>query len=483
MAQIPRDLTPDRDPWHFFGAELRHWRDLRGLSQARLGREVHVSGDEVAKVEKAVRWPPPGLAEQCDRVLDTGGVLSRLWPLVERQRLGMRDMDARPGDADKGLPGQQAGEQMAGAERPRVCTCHTVGESETEDGSECPVHRRRFFRVAGVTLPLTHLAINVHPAISLAGHDRLTIGESIPAAAERIGALRSTTVAHRRLDATVSARQLVAPATEHLMRIAVACRQVAPEERPAAAEALSEAFGFLAWLAWDRYDLGSARRGYGQAVEAARGAGNPTLAAYMRGSAAAFAASTGDTARGLSLAERTLVSLSRHRAHKPPVAEAWLAAILARAHANAGHEREALLALDHAEDAGERAAGESAPWPWVFDFGPAKLAAHRLACSVRLNRPRDALSVAPLATARKPNQHAVQHALALLDHAEAHVQSGEPDEGAHTALRALDIARTQDSERVLRHARRLRDAIGTRASSSALADLDDELDLLDGAAS
>jgi hypothetical protein len=111
------------------------------------------------------------------------------------------------------------------------------------------------------------------------------------------------------MDATVASRQLAAPATEHLWRIAVACRQVAAEERPAAAEALSEAFGFFAWLAWDMYDLGSARRRYGQAVEAAREARNPTLAAYMRGSAAAFAASTGDTSRGLSLAERTGASL------------------------------------------------------------------------------------------------------------------------------------------------------------------------------
>jgi hypothetical protein len=493
MAQTPRELTPDRDPRHFFGAELRHWRDLRGLSQARLGREVHVSGDEIAKVEKALRWPPPGLAEQCDRTLDTGGVLSRLWPLVERQRLDIREAGTRPGDADapaqeeKGtaslrasveLPGQQGGEQVAGAGHPGVCTCHTVGESEIENGGECPVHRRHFLRVTGVTLPLTHVAINVQAATSLG--DQLTIGESIPADSEGIGSLRSTTVAHRRMDATVAARQLAAPAAEHLRRIAVASRQVAAEERPAAAEALSEAFGFLAWLAWDMDDLGSARRRYGQAVEAAREARNPTLAAYMRGSAAAFAASTGDTSRGLSLAERTGASLG---ADKPPVAEAWLAAILALAHASAGHEREALVALDRAEDAVGRAGSESAPWPWVFDFGPAKLAAYRLACSVRLNRPRDALSIAPLATARKPNRHAVQHALVLLDHAEAHVQSGEPDEGVHTALRALDIARTQDSERVLRQARQLRDSIGARASSNALADFDDELELLDRAVS
>jgi hypothetical protein len=154
----------------------------------------------------------------------------------------------------------------------------------------------------------------------------------------------------------------------------------------------------------------------------------------MPGSAAAFAASTRDTSRGLSLAERT----GRRSARTSRLSQrrGWRRSALA--HASAGHEREAQLALDRAEDAVGRAGSESAPWPWYWplgiDFGPSKLAACRLACSARLNRPHDALSIAPLATTRKPNRHAVQHALVLLDHAEAHVQSGEPDEGVHTAI-------------------------------------------------
>jgi DNA-binding XRE family transcriptional regulator len=86
VAQAPRQLRPYESPGHFFGAELRHWRELRNLSQDALGRLVHVSGDAVSKIEKALRWPQPGLAEACDAVLNTGGVLARLWPLVDAQR-------------------------------------------------------------------------------------------------------------------------------------------------------------------------------------------------------------------------------------------------------------------------------------------------------------------------------------------------------------------------------------------------------------
>ncbi len=90
MAQTPRRLSPYDSLLDFFGAELRHWRELRELSQDTLGRLVHASGDTLGKVEKATRWPTRILAESCDRALDTGGILTRLWPLVDLERRGSR---------------------------------------------------------------------------------------------------------------------------------------------------------------------------------------------------------------------------------------------------------------------------------------------------------------------------------------------------------------------------------------------------------
>jgi transcriptional regulator with XRE-family HTH domain len=86
MARRPGDLTPNASVRNFFGAELRHWRERRGLSQATLGRTVHVSPDLIAKVEKATRWPTRSLVARCEDVLNTGGVLLRLLQLLEHQR-------------------------------------------------------------------------------------------------------------------------------------------------------------------------------------------------------------------------------------------------------------------------------------------------------------------------------------------------------------------------------------------------------------
>jgi transcriptional regulator with XRE-family HTH domain len=52
----------------WFGAELRHWRELRELSQERLAARVHFGEDMIAKVEKAERWLSRDMATTLDEV-------------------------------------------------------------------------------------------------------------------------------------------------------------------------------------------------------------------------------------------------------------------------------------------------------------------------------------------------------------------------------------------------------------------------------
>lgn len=88
MAQALRPLRPELSPRHRFGAELRRWRQLRGLSQAALARVAYVSPALVGKVEKAERWPTTGAVDEWEAVLDSGGALPRLWSEVEAYRQG-----------------------------------------------------------------------------------------------------------------------------------------------------------------------------------------------------------------------------------------------------------------------------------------------------------------------------------------------------------------------------------------------------------
>jgi tRNA (Thr-GGU) A37 N-methylase/DNA-binding XRE family transcriptional regulator len=90
VSQAPKPLNPHLSALDRFGAELRSWRERRGLSQAALARLVHVHPDLIAKVEKAVRRPTRELAVGCDAQLRAGGALLGLWLIAaaERSRAG-----------------------------------------------------------------------------------------------------------------------------------------------------------------------------------------------------------------------------------------------------------------------------------------------------------------------------------------------------------------------------------------------------------
>ncbi|MGH3813151.1 MAG: helix-turn-helix domain-containing protein, partial [Pseudonocardiaceae bacterium] len=83
MGQRPKDLTPHQSLQHYWGAELRALRVARGLSLAELGHQLHCDPSYLAKIERAERPIPATLAQSCDRVLDTQGMLVRLHTLAQ----------------------------------------------------------------------------------------------------------------------------------------------------------------------------------------------------------------------------------------------------------------------------------------------------------------------------------------------------------------------------------------------------------------
>ncbi|WAL73406.1 helix-turn-helix transcriptional regulator [Kitasatospora sp. YST-16] len=80
----PKPLDPYESPRSFYGSELRRLREDRGLSQERLGELVFCSGAYVGQIEAATRRPQEDMSERFDSVLETGGHLARLYPLVTR---------------------------------------------------------------------------------------------------------------------------------------------------------------------------------------------------------------------------------------------------------------------------------------------------------------------------------------------------------------------------------------------------------------
>jgi transcriptional regulator with XRE-family HTH domain len=70
----------ERPTWlKYLARELIAWRDHRGLTQEELAAQINYSPSTVAMIETAHRQPRPEFIDACDKVMDTGGALRRLY--------------------------------------------------------------------------------------------------------------------------------------------------------------------------------------------------------------------------------------------------------------------------------------------------------------------------------------------------------------------------------------------------------------------
>jgi len=90
MPYPRRPLQPTRSAIDWLGAEVRYWRELRGLSPRELGGAVGLSADGIEKIEKGDRLCSAEHAVLMDKVLDTGGVLARFQPNAKAEAVARR---------------------------------------------------------------------------------------------------------------------------------------------------------------------------------------------------------------------------------------------------------------------------------------------------------------------------------------------------------------------------------------------------------
>ncbi|MCX4746816.1 helix-turn-helix domain-containing protein [Kitasatospora sp. NBC_01287] len=85
MAGRKNELDPSESPGSLFGGMLRHYRELRGISQPQLAARIPCDDSLISKIESGTRAPKDDLAERCDELLQTGGALGLLMPYVKRR--------------------------------------------------------------------------------------------------------------------------------------------------------------------------------------------------------------------------------------------------------------------------------------------------------------------------------------------------------------------------------------------------------------
>jgi len=382
MGRPPRELTPGESTLHFFGAELRHWRTVRELSQAALGLRTHDSGALISKVEKGERFPSRELARRLDEALTTGGALEQLWPQLDQER-ALRDAPpSSPADSDESIPGD-----LGLAWSPTTAaTVEVVGKLWRADVERRPVLVTAAWVASAFAEPVREWLLNRQDevlqdrpgrAVGQSDIDALwAMSEAFTDADQRLGG------GYARVTLMDYVNQIVLPLLRGSYTDAIG------RDLMAATARLCDICGYMSF---DSGRQGLAQRYYIQSLRLAQASGNRELGAGILADMSMQAHYLGNTAQALELATagyRTaldcgaLSTAARCAAHQ---GEAYALQGDQRASAQACTVAE--RTLDRAVSTGERM--------WVKLFTAEHMAAERLYMARDLGRHGDIQRLAP----------------------------------------------------------------------------------------
>lgn len=354
MGRPLKELGPTRSGALGLGAELRHWRMLRGLSQERLGGLVHFSGALVGKIEKGERTPSPGFCGRADAVLETGGVLTRML----RVPVGVQRSEPVDSSDDLAAESLRWVDDVAAAVR---LSCRMWGaEVDRRAASASAVI------VAGAfATPLASWSRGVPDALPAGGGRRVGQDEvdalwamcgSLADADHRLGGGYARSTLMHYLDAVVRPVLLDAVFDERVGRGLLG--------------AAARLCGLCAFMSFDSAEQGLAQRYFVQALRLAHASGDRALGGHVLGDMSMQAHHLGDAPRALDLAE---AGYRAGREAGSPSTAARCAVLAGRAHALRGDAAPAARSRLLAEKRLDAAAAEPEP-RWIRFFTPAQLA-------------------------------------------------------------------------------------------------------------
>jgi peptide deformylase len=148
------DAQPSPEPGDAFVAELKRWRDVRGVSQSALAKKVGYTPSYISKVENGQQRASVTFAEHADAILRAGGALRRAHHESERP--------SRPGAALTRAPGQAPREdQSAGS----LVVEHDDAELHYDGHVYRPTQRRKLYNAseAPITRYLIRISVDRYP--------------------------------------------------------------------------------------------------------------------------------------------------------------------------------------------------------------------------------------------------------------------------------------------------------------------------------
>ncbi|WP_335755370.1 helix-turn-helix transcriptional regulator [Streptomyces fodineus] len=350
MPRPEKQLNPDASPRDWFGSEVRYWRKIRGHSASTLGPLVQASPSLIEKIEKGQASCRRDLAESLDKVLATGGVLTRAWGMV------YGEAEKRRGETEKRTG--RAVEGTVQAHQGRILDRDT----SSPPGSPESVDRRAFLASSSLAaIAPIDLATLVAPSAppTLPKRIRGKDISEVQAVAEDIYAR----------DNAHGGGGLVGALATRAMQWAVGLLTVpCAEPLGAPLHAAVARLGIVVGAShFDTYAHDDARVAFKIAADCAEEANDWLLRAKVYSLLARQAVWIGDPDTGLTYAEKGLVRSDR----LTPTIQAMLHTARARAFGKMGDIGGAMAAVGAADDAFAKSNPQDDP-PWMSYYNEAQ---------------------------------------------------------------------------------------------------------------
>jgi len=439
MGQRRRALTPERSALHLWGAELRAWRDRRGLSLAGLRDIVRYDASYLARLERAEQFPPQPVAEACDRALATGGELIRLWHLAELERRHasnhVANGAAHVANPDLDLGGLGAVQAPSDGEGV-VVPCRTL------EGRIIWVSvPRRTFLLGGVGAVATAAARGPGRVSGVISRGRCASpGLEDVSPVEHLRKLRAVLVDS---DNLLGARHVITTVEDYIQVIRQLREQRTGADRRALLHVQAEYAEFAGWLHQDVGYFGLAQHWLDRALEWSHAVDDWEMATYVLARKSQLAGDMNDASSAIDLADaaaglarprsRLLATAATYRAHGYALADE-------RTHCLRGLDNAFGLAEDPDDD-------PKSPWaPWLDN---AYIDAQRARCLSIMGDHGTATDVYQQAIRGLPSTFRRDRGVYLAREALAHASNQDPEQAAAVGKQALVIADETQSGRIV----------------------------------